>query len=161
LGVTIFRPGVVVGAGGPVEHLGVGYWPGRTHCISWGRDVEHPLPFVLAQDVAAALVLALGRTDLAGKSLNLGGAVRPSAREYVRIVEEKSGRLIRLHRQAIWYWFAVDLFKWAIKLAARKPGNRFPSYRDLASLSLAAAFDTRRTQDALGWRPVADRNKFI
>jgi nucleoside-diphosphate-sugar epimerase len=161
LPVSIFRPGVVVGQGGPVEHLGVGFWPGRTHCVSWGRSVRHPLPLVLASDVADALVGALGKTDLAGKAFNLIGDVRLSADEYLQALKEASGRRIILHRQAIWEWFGIDLFKWVIKAMARKPGNTFPSYRDLASRSLVSAFDTTQTKQALGWRPVSDRERFI
>ncbi|HEV8062481.1 MAG TPA: Gfo/Idh/MocA family oxidoreductase [Gemmataceae bacterium] len=161
LPVTILRPGVVVGEGGPVEHLGVGFWPSRTHCVSWGRSVRHPLPFVLASDVADALVCALGKTDLNGKAFNLIGDVRLSADEYLQSLRAESGRRIVLHRQAIWQWFGIDLIKWAIKAVARKPGNAFPSRRDLASRSLISPFDTTQTKQLLGWRPVSDRERFI
>lgn len=161
LAVAIFRPGVVVGQGGPVEHLGVGFWPCRTHCVSWGRSVRHPLPFVLASDVASALVSALGKQNLAGKAFNLIGDVRLSADEYLQALKQASGRRIVLHRQAIWEWFGSDLCKWAIKAVARKPGNTFPSYRDLASRSLVSPFDTTRTKQMLDWRPVSDRERFI
>src|SRR5207302_497236 len=83
LPVTIFRPGIVVGPGGIVEHLGVGYWPNATHCISWGRKVERSLPFILADDVATALVAGLGADKITGKTLNLVGDVRLSASEYI------------------------------------------------------------------------------
>ena len=33
-----FPPGIVVGAGGPPEHLGVGHWASPTRCISWGAS---------------------------------------------------------------------------------------------------------------------------
>lgn len=161
LPVTIFRPGVVVGAGGPPEHLGIGFWPVRTHCVSWGRSVRHPLPLVLAQDVAQALVNALGRPDLAGKCFNLVGDVRLSALEYLEILQRETGRQIILHRQAIWHWYAIDLFKWCVKAVARKSGNTFPSYRDLASRSLISPFDTTCTKRDLAWAPVADRERFI
>ena len=161
LPVTIFRPGVVVGTGGIIEHLGVGFWPGRTHCVSWGRSVGHPLPFVLAQDVADALVCALGKKDLAGKAFNLVGDVRLTAEEYLQSLRQESGRRIVLHRQAIATWFAIDLGKWLIKAIARKPGNTLPGYRDLRSRSLASPFDTSRTKELLGWRPVSDREQFI
>jgi predicted dehydrogenase/nucleoside-diphosphate-sugar epimerase len=161
LPVTVFRPGVVVGAGGPVEHSGAGYWPRGTHCISWGRRIHHGLPFVLVDDVAAALVSALGKEGLAGQSFNLVGEVRLSAAEYVGELRAASGRDIQLHRQSIGKWLAVDLFKWAVKAAARKPDNALPSLRDLRSRSLASAFDCSRAKQVLGWQPVADRQRFI
>jgi nucleoside-diphosphate-sugar epimerase len=161
LPVTIFRPGVVVGAGGPVEHLGAGFWPGPTRCVSWGRRTRGPLPFVLADDVAAAFALAIGKPGLEGQSFNLVGDVRLSAEEYVAALREASGRDIRLHRQSILKWYAIDVAKWAVKLAARKPENPFPSYADLASRALASPFDCARAKRVLGWAPEADRERFI
>jgi predicted dehydrogenase/nucleoside-diphosphate-sugar epimerase len=161
LPVTVFRPGVVVGAGGTVEHSGVGYWPTATHCVSWGRGTYRPLPFVLADDVAAALVAALVRPGLEGKSFNLVGDVRLSADEYIDILRAETGRDIRLHRQSLAAWMTVEGLKWAVKAAARKPENAFPSWHDLSSRSLASAFDNRLAKEMLGWRPVADREEFI
>ncbi len=161
LPVTIFRPGVVVGAGGLIEHSGVGYWPCPTHCIAWGRGVTHPLPFVLARDVAAAFVQALDTPGVEGKSFNLVGDVQLTAAEYVDLLRELSGRDIRLHRTSLLHLWATDLFKWLVKAIARKPGNVFPSYRDLASRSLAAPFDCTFTKRMLGWQPVADREEFV
>lgn len=161
LPVTIFRPGIVVGAGGPVEHLGVGYWPNSVHCVSWGRDIYHPLPFVLVEDVVAALLGALGKEGLAGKCFNLVGDVRPSAVQYLDMLRDESGRDIRLHRQSFLKWMSVDLSKWAIKLLARKPDNPLPRYRDLATRGAVSSFDCTRTKQLLGWQPVADRERFI
>jgi predicted dehydrogenase/nucleoside-diphosphate-sugar epimerase len=161
LPVTIFRPGVVLGPGGPAEHGGVGSWPAPTHCVSWGRGTGRPLPLVLADDVAAALVSALGRTGLEGKSFNLVGDVRLSAAEYVDILRRESRRDVRLHRQSLPWWMAIDVLKWLVKTAARKPENAFPSWRDLKTRSLAARFDCRLAKQLLGWKPVADREEFI
>jgi nucleoside-diphosphate-sugar epimerase len=161
LPVTIFRPGVVVGAGGPAEHLGAGFWPAPTHCVSWGRATRSPLPFVLAGDVAAALAQAVGRPGLAGLSFNLVGDVGLSVEEYVAALREASGRDIRLHRQSILKWYLIDLAKWAVKAVARKPENVFPSYRDLASRALRSPFDCGRAKRVLDWHPVADRERFI
>jgi nucleoside-diphosphate-sugar epimerase len=161
LPVTIFRPGVVIGAGGPVEHLGVGYWPAPTHCVSWGRRTQLPLPFVLASDVAEALLSAIGKSGLAGQSFNLVGDVNLSAEEYVALLRELSGRDIRLHRQAILQWYLIDLAKWVVKAVARKPENAFPSYRDLASRALQSPFDCGRAKQLLDWRPEADRTRFL
>jgi len=161
LPVTILRPGVVVGAGGPVEHLGVGFWPAPTHCVSWGLRTGSPLPFVLVDDVASAFVAAIGQPPLAGQSFNLVGDVRLSAEEYLDALREASGREIRLHRQAIAKWYAVEVAKWIVKAAARKSANVFPSYRDIASRSLRSPFDCTRAKRVLNWQPVADRARFI
>jgi nucleoside-diphosphate-sugar epimerase len=161
LPVTVFRPGVVVGAGGPVEHLGIGFWPTPTHCVSWGSRTDGPLPFVLVDDVAAAFVAAVGRPELAGESFNLVGDVRLTAEEYLDALREASGRDIRLHRQSIAKWYSVEVAKWMVKTAARKRENVFPSYRDLASRSLRAPFDCTRAKQMLDWHPVADRARFI
>jgi predicted dehydrogenase/nucleoside-diphosphate-sugar epimerase len=161
LPVTIFRPGVVIGAGGPVEHLGVGFWPNPTHCVSWGSRTDSPLPFVLVDDVVSAFVAAVGQQGLAGQSFNLVGDVRLSAEEYLEALREASGRDIRLHRQAIAKWYGIELAKWIVKVAARKPQNVFPSYRDIASRSLRAPFDCTRSKQVLNWTPVADRARFI
>jgi len=161
LPVTIFRPGVVIGAGGPVEHLGVGFWPAPTHCVSWGSHTDSPLPFVLVDDVASAFVAAIGRPGLDGQSFNLVGDVRLSAEEYLEALREASRRDIRLHRQSIAKWYAIEVAKWIVKAAARKPANVFPSYRDIASRSLRSPFDCTRAKELLNWQPVADRARFI
>src|SRR5207237_3053513 len=49
LALTIVRPGVVLGAGTPMQHSGLGFWPRDNHCIGWG-DGEHPLPVVWVDD---------------------------------------------------------------------------------------------------------------
>jgi nucleoside-diphosphate-sugar epimerase len=161
LPVTVFRPGVVIGAGGPVEHLGVGFWPAPTHCVSWGSHTDSPLPFVLVDDVASAFVAAIGRPGLDGQSFNLVGDVRLSAEEYLEALREASRRDIRLHRQSIAKWYAIEVAKWIVKAAARKPANVFPSYRDIASRSLRSPFDCTRAKELLNWQPVADRARFI
>jgi predicted dehydrogenase/nucleoside-diphosphate-sugar epimerase len=161
LPVTIFRPGVVVGAGGPVEHLGVGFWPTPTHCVSWGSHTDSPLPFVLVDDVVSAFVAAVGQPGLAGQSFNLVGDVRLSAEEYLEALREASGRDIRLHRQAIAKWYGVEMAKWIVKAVARRRENVFPSYRDIASRSLRSPFDCSRAKQVLNWTPVSDRARFI
>jgi predicted dehydrogenase/nucleoside-diphosphate-sugar epimerase len=160
LPVTIFRPGVVVGAGGNPAHLGVGFWPSATHCISWGVRTGAPLPFVLADDVAAAFAAAIGRRGLDGQSFNLVGDVRLSAEEYIDALRNASQRDVTLHRQAILKWYGVDLAKWAVKAMARKD-NTFPSYRNFASWALRSSFDCDRAKRLLDWAPVADRERFI
>lgn len=161
LPVTIFRPGLVVGAGSPVEHLGVGTWPSGAHCVSWGRATGRGLPFVLAQDVAAAFVAALGKEGLAGRSFNLVGDVRLSAREYIEILRGETGRDIQLHKRSVLGWTAIELFVWLVKAVGRKANNVRMTYREAAYRSAPDQFDCAAAKAALGWRPVADRERFL
>jgi predicted dehydrogenase/nucleoside-diphosphate-sugar epimerase len=161
LQVTIFRPGIVVGEGSPVEHLGVGTWAGSTHCVSWGLATGRGLPFVLAEDVADALVRAVGKPGLEGKSFNLVGDVRLSAREYIDILREETGRDIQLHRRSVPAWAASEFLIWLIKVVGRKPNNTLMRYRELAYRSAPDAFDCGLAKRLLGWSPVADRDQFI
>jgi nucleoside-diphosphate-sugar epimerase len=160
LPVVIFRPGIVVGAGGPAEHLGVGYWPDATNCITWGKR-GHPLPFVLVDDVVDAMVKALGLTGLSGSAFNLVGDVRLTAREYVDALRAASQRDIRLHARSLIGWRALEVFAWSIKAIARRPDNVTLSWRELTYRTAATPFDCSPTKAALDWQPVAERERFI
>ena len=160
LPVVITRPGVVVGRNGMLTHSGVGYWPCDTCCIGWGRGTT-PLPLVLATDVADALIAAMEVPGIEGMSFNLAGDVFLTAREFVRITAERSRRHFRFYPQSLWKLQAVEIAKWALKIAARKPDNPFPSYRDLKSRALRATLDCSAAKQILGWKPNADLDVFI
>jgi nucleoside-diphosphate-sugar epimerase len=160
LPVTIFRPGIVVGAGGPVTHLGVGTWPAPTHCVTWSRG-NHSLPFVLVDDVVSAFVAALGRPGIAGKAYNLVGDVRLSAAEYIHAVRDESGRDIQLHCRSVLEWKLLESLIWWVKAVARKPDNHALSYRELAYRTTVSPIDCTLTKRDLGWQPVSDREKFV
>ena len=55
LPLTIARPGIVVGRGGPLQHWGIGRWHGAGAVRLWGAG-DNPLPFVLIGDVSDALI---------------------------------------------------------------------------------------------------------
>lgn len=159
LPVCILRPGLVVGEGTSPFHSGLGFFNNDQHCIGWNRGLN-PLPWVLVEDVADAIVQAAGRADgLAGRCLNLVGDVRPTAREYVAELARALERPLRFHPKlpdALWL---EELGKWAIKRAGgRKPA--LPSRRDILSRGLRARFDCTDAKEALDWRPVADPRRF-
>jgi predicted dehydrogenase/uncharacterized protein YbjT (DUF2867 family) len=160
LPVVILRPGVVVGARGRPFHTGVGQWPRDTHCLGWGSG-NVVIPFVLAGDVADAVVLALEAPRIEGSAFNLAGDVRMTAREYVAELRRATARPIAFHPTPLWQTQLSDLFKWGVKLAVRKPGNAFPSYRDLKTRALRAPLDCSGAKQQLGWRPEADRARFL
>jgi predicted dehydrogenase/nucleoside-diphosphate-sugar epimerase len=159
LPVTILRPGLVIGEGASPFHSGVGFLNRETHVLGWNAGTN-PLPFVLVEDVAAAIAAALERDDLAGLAFNLVGDVRPSAREYVKELGAALGRPIRYYPQSVERLFAIDIGKWMVKRAIGRR-SRFPSYRDLRSRGLLARFDCTDAKERLGWSPVSERAVFI
>lgn len=160
LPLITLRPAVVVGPRGRTRASGVGYWPTDNHCMGWG-DGKNPVPFVLAQDVADAIVASLDADGVIGKAFNLAGDIRMSAREYVDQLAKISGRPIQFHPQKLPAAQGVDLFKWLVKAAVRKPGNQFPSYRDLTTRALKPTFDCSPAKKILGWKPCTDLEEFI
>jgi predicted dehydrogenase/nucleoside-diphosphate-sugar epimerase len=154
LPVVILRPGVVVGEGGPPLHGGLGFFNNDQHCIGW-NDGRNPLPFVLVEDVAEAILSATRTEAIEGRCYNLVGDVRPSAREYIAALGSALHRPLRFHPQSPLMLWSAELGKWAIKRAGgRHPP--LPSLRDLLSRGMKARFDCTDAKRDLGWQPVAD-----
>jgi nucleoside-diphosphate-sugar epimerase len=115
----------------------------------------------LVDDCAQAIVRALKAGSAAiGRTDNIVGPVRLTAREYIAELAESLGRPLKFHAGALWKMQAVEFTKWLIKRAG---GSKLPqpSARDLRSRGLRARFDTAETERALGWHPVSDRGAFI
>ena len=159
LDLVILRPGLVVGEGTAALHGGLGFFNNEQHVIGWNGGMN-PLPFVLAEDVADAIVKAVDAPDLPGRTYNLVGDVRPTAREFVGMLVAATGRPIAFHPQSVNWLYAAELFKWGIKRATGKSVD-VPSRRDLVSRGLAAQFDCDDAKRDLDWHPVADRPTFI
>lgn len=159
LEVVIMRPGVVVGRGGLLSHSGAGYWPSDSCCLGWGSGTT-PIPFVLVEDAAQAVFLAVQTPEASGKTFNLAGDVRPTAREFVRAIGNRSLRNFRFYPQSLLKLQMIEIFKWLIKVIAGKKENPFPSFRDLKSRSLRAQLDCSAAKSLLGWRPNGDPEAF-
>lgn len=160
LPVVVVRPGVVLGRGGMLNHSGLGMWMSDLDCVGWGMGRD-PLPLVLVGDVAAALEKAMDAPGLEGRSLNLAGDVRVSAREYVAEMRKRSRRLFRFHPRPLWWLMAGEILKWTVKAAAGKPGNQWPLWRDLKSRSLRCQLDCEWEKQVLDWGPEASREAFL
>jgi nucleoside-diphosphate-sugar epimerase len=157
--ICILRPGVVLGQGTSPFHSGIGLFNRETHCIGWNRG-DNRLPLVLAEDVAAAIVNAIDNPATVGKTLNLVGDVRLSARDYIQELARASGRPFAYHPQARWLLQAEELAKWAVKRASGRQVP-LPSYADLMSRGMPAVFDCQTEKAVLDWRPEADRERFL
>jgi nucleoside-diphosphate-sugar epimerase len=161
LPLIIVRPGIVIGQGGNPFHWGVGRWASEGVCEVWG-DGENPLPFVLVDDVAAGLVLALDKPGIEGSSFNLIDLPLLSARDYVAQVQSKTGMRIDATYKAIWRFYVDDMSKWPLKVAVRHPdATRKPSYHDWESRTQKALFDCSYTREKLGWMPASTRERLI
>lgn len=158
LEVVLLRPGLVIGAGTSPFHGGLGFFNNDQYCVGW-NDGRNPLPWVLAEDCAQAIVAALVAPVAAGRAYNLVGDVRPSARQYIAALAGELGRPLHFVASSPTGLWLTEMGKWAIKrLAGQKVGR--PFRRDLLSRGLAATFDCSDAKRDLGWAPVADPAEF-
>ncbi len=160
LPLVIFRPGIVIGRGTSPMHWGVGMWWSNAVCQIWGEG-KNPLPLVLVEDVAAALVAAHDLPGLEGESFNLVADPCLTAQEYLDELDRAGGMRIQRQARSIARFYLRDLFRWAVKMAVRHPDRRLPSYRDWESRTQKASFDCAKAKERLGWRPVSDRAELV
>jgi nucleoside-diphosphate-sugar epimerase len=155
--VVIVRPAIVLGAGGPVDHLGIAEWFGLGHCAFWGKG-ENTLPIVLVDDVVRGLISAMDAKGIEGKTYNLSARPCLTARDYVAEVESVLGSSIRSGPSSAFRRYLGDMMKWVVKLVARHPdASRIPSVRDWKCRQQHATFDTSQAEQDLGFKPQNDR----
>jgi predicted dehydrogenase/nucleoside-diphosphate-sugar epimerase len=158
LNVCILRPGLVVGEGGIPFHSGLGFFNNEQHCIGWNAG-RNPLPFVLVEDVADAILRAARAGEIDQRSYNLVGDVRLGAREYIAALAEALQRPLKFHPQSVDLLLAQEYGKFLIKRVTGR-ASAPPSRRDLLSRGLRASFDCGDVKRDLGWSPVADPARF-
>lgn len=159
LPVVILRPGLVVGEGTSPFHSGLGFYNTEQHCIGWNEG-RNPLPFVLVEDVASAILASLRRPNIEGHCYNIIGDVRMTARDYTEILAQALGRPLKFHPQSPRFLWSEDTGKWLVKRATGR-NVAAPSMRDFLSRGLTARFDCNDAHRDLDWTPVADRDAFI
>jgi predicted dehydrogenase/nucleoside-diphosphate-sugar epimerase len=160
LPLVIVRPGIVIGAGAPPAHWGVGLFHSETRVELWGEG-RHPLPFVLVDDVAGALALAAERPGLEGRMLLLTDDPLLSAQDYVAAVADRSATRIEMQRTSIFVHFLRDLGKQGLKHLIRHPARRQANLHDWACRAHRAQYDSASTRAALGWRPAGSRERLL
>jgi nucleoside-diphosphate-sugar epimerase len=121
----------------------------------------YPLPCVLAEDVASALLLAKDAPNIEGLAFNLAGDVQPTAAEYVEEIRLRTRRNFRFVPRSVWSIGFGEYLRWLIKAVARKPGNVSAPYRDVQSVSMSSNLDCSLAKRVLGWAPVSDRAEFF
>ncbi len=160
LPLVVFRPGIVIGAGSPPAHWGVGMFHSDARVDLWGSD-DHPLPFVLVDDVADALVRGVGKPGIEGQTFLLTDAPVLSGNQYVEELERLAGVKIQVRRVPAWRHFAEDLAKEAVKNAIRHPNRKIPNLRDWDCRSHRARYDSGKTQSMLDWKPAGTRERIV
>ncbi|MBA2588380.1 MAG: NAD-dependent epimerase/dehydratase family protein [Alphaproteobacteria bacterium] len=159
LSVCVLRPGLVVGAGTSPFHSGLGFFNNEQHCIGWNEG-RNPLPFVLVNDVADAILSSTKEPRAYGAAFNLVGDVRPTARVYIEALGQALHRPLKFHPKNPYMLYADELGKWAIKrIAGRKVP--LPSLRDILSRGLKADFDCKDVKETLQWAPANDPQQFF
>jgi 2-alkyl-3-oxoalkanoate reductase len=104
-------------------------------------------------------VLALDAPGVVGHTLLVTGPPLMSARDYVSAVEARMrARIDARPRSALRNW-AADMIKELAKNAVRHPNRRWPSLHDWQCASHRAHYDSRMTEQALGWHPINDRDE--
>jgi len=159
LGVVVLRPAIIMGRGGKLIHSGIGTWRDSNRALVVGRG-DHPLPFVLVEDVARAFVLAKDAPGIEGKGFNLVGDVRPSSRDMVRYIGDRSMRQFSLHTQNIYFLQALSLVKYMIKKIVGKDGD-YPSWHGLKFERVIAQVDCSGAKKYLGWKPCSELETFL
>ena len=161
LPLVIARPGIVVGAGGPLQHWGIGRWHGAGAVRLWG-DGTHNLPFVLADDVSDGLIRMMEQDEAVGKSFNLIGEPMLSGRDYFDAIHDRLGARIQVSSSSLEALWLSDGVKFGLKrYALRRKGVVRPSLADWRSRAHLSQFDNSYPKQVLGWKPEADREKFL
>jgi nucleoside-diphosphate-sugar epimerase len=158
--VVILRPGIVIGKGCPPAHWGVGMFVSDTRVKYWG-DGRNKLPFVLVEDVADALVLAMDKPGIEGQAFLLTDEPLLSARDYVAAVSDACGTRLRADPVAIWKLYLGEVLKEGAKHLIRHPNRKLPSYREWSCRTHRARFDSAKSRQVLDWRPAGTREALV
>lgn len=159
LPAVILRPAIIMGRGGKLCHSGLGTWRDDNCCLVVGKG-EHPLPFVLVQDVASAFFLAMNAPGVEGRTFNIVGDVRPSAKQMIAYIRQRSRRNFRIYTQNLYGLQATALLKYFIKRAVGKQADR-PSWRSLKADQVLTQIDCSAAKRLLNWKPVSDLETFL
>jgi len=159
LKVVIFRPGIVIGRGGSPYHWGIGAWPYPSICRLWG-DGTTPLPFVLVDDCADAMVRAMNLAHVDGESFNLVGEPALTAGAYLDAFERLAGIKVRRLPVPPWRRFVEDIAKYGLKTMAGAERYR-PSYDYYVGMSGRARYSPQKAKERLGWSPTSEIDRIV
>ncbi len=161
LPLTIARPGIVVGKGGPLQHWGIGRWHGAGAVRIWGHG-QNILPFVLIDDVIDALVRIIETDKAIGQSFNLIGEPMLSARAYFEAIHDRIGAKIRVSSGNLLVLYLGGELKYLLKrYVLRRKGLHRTSLKDWKSRAHFSRFDNSHATGLLDWQPERSVDVFL
>lgn len=160
LPVVIFRPGIVIGPGGPASHWGVGRFWNEASVDYWGNGLNK-LPFVLVEDVVSALLKGMDKTGIEGNAFLLTDDPLMSGRDYVAALSSFLETQIRNRPKSVLRHYLGDVGKELLKHLIRHPNRRVSSYRDWSCKAHASRYDSTETCIALDWKPAGTKEALI
>ena len=161
LPLVIFRPGVVIGAGSPPAHWGVGMFHSDTRAQLWGEGTHQ---------AAAGAGRRRGRRPRARarRARHRGQDVPPhrrAAAERARVRRRgRRGERDAHRRDADADLALLRCSTWPRRRSStsiRHPNRRVPSYRDWDCRAHRARYDSSETRDVLGWKPAGTREAMV
>ncbi|MBI6630631.1 NAD-dependent epimerase/dehydratase family protein [Pontibaca salina] len=159
--LVIARPGIVVGAGGPLQHWGIGRWHGSGAVRLWGNG-RNILPFVLVDDVSDGLIRMMEHPEAAGESFNLVGEPLLSGHDYFAAIHQRLGARLKVSSSNLALLWAADQVKTALKKHGLRRKDVVPiTLADWKSRGHLSPFDNRKARHLLGWAPQSDRDRFL
>lgn len=159
--LVIARPGIVIGAGGPLQHWGIGRWHGSGAVRLWG-DGRNILPFVLVDDVSDGLIAMMDSAGAVGESFNLIGDPLLTGQDYFNAIHQRLGARLRVTSSNLTLLWAADQMKAALKKHALRRKDVVSITRaDWKSRGHLSRFDNSKARRVLGWSPQGDREMFL
>ncbi|MBL4811540.1 MAG: NAD-dependent epimerase/dehydratase family protein [Rhodobacteraceae bacterium] len=161
LPLTIARPGIVVGPGGPLQHWGIGRWHGAGAVKLWGDGNNIP-PFVLSDDISSGLIAMMDHEDAIGRSFNLIGEPMLTGRGYFAAIHQRMGAKLSVGSGSLGTMWAADGAKYVLKKHVLKRADaQRPSLADWRSRGHLSPFDNRLPKALLGWQPEQSYEAFL
>lgn len=160
LPIVIFRPGIVLGRGGSPYHWGIAGWPYNSVPCILGNG-NHPLPIILVDDVAEAMVKAITVSGIEGESYNLTSNPGITANDYLDELENRAKIKFKRVYVSPGQSYIESMIKWTIKSIGGNRDVAFPSFAECEGRSFSASFDSSKAEQELGWFPIKDRETII
>lgn len=159
--VSIARPGIVLGDGGPLQHWGIGRWHGPGAVRLWGNG-RNPLPFVLVDDVSDGLIAMMQTPEALGQDFNLVGDPMLGGRDYMDAIHRRLGARLTVTGSNLTLLWLTGLAKQGLKrhLLRRRDAERI-SRKDWLSRAHLSRFDNAKSRRLLGWAPESDPEAFL